>query len=393
MYFPRGGMRNIGRRSESTYHRRHGGRRGRGGIDGWAMLLLIDLGGRIMNMPNKPPVTLGIMLGCLCIHFLPFIADYVDLSSVCLMPVAILFELRRRRLLNVAIRTLGSPFFHAGDLHLVYNMGVLFMRGSAMEQSEGSRLYAIMLLQVLILSQILIIFASVFLANLADMEELNHACIVGFSGVLFALKYIQSHRSPDHMEHIMSFRIRSRYVVWAELLINYLVIPNSSLLGHLCGILAGVLYEHVQLLRGTLSNIMSESFSTTFFTVPPSYTYASGQAVASPARVSAEREHYFPPYDNADTSDNEALAAEEEKMVQEAMRLSLLDIGEVPPPEAKSTTDVCTSVSSGGNDSWVDVADVFEAEEEKKEEDISGFQEHDYSSPLRQRRIRRFMNG
>ncbi len=389
MHFPRGGMRNIGRRSGSRY----GGCRGRGGIDGWAMLLLVDLGGRIMNMRNKPPVTLGIMLGCLSIHFLPFIAGYVDLSSVCLMPAAILFELRRRRLLDVAVRTLGSPFFHANDLHLAYNMGVLSMRGSAMEQSEGSWLYAIMLLQVLILSQVLLIFASMFLANLADMGELNHACIVGFSGVLFALKYIQSHRSPDHMEHMMSFRIRSRYVVWAELLINYLAIPNSSLLGHLCGILAGVLYEHVQLLRGTLSNVMSEAFSTTFLTVPPSYTYASGQAAASPARISAGREHSFPPYDNADTSDDEALAEEEEKMVQEVMRLSLLDIGEVSPPEAKSTTDVCASGSSGGSDSWVDVSGAFEAEEEKKEEDISGPQEHDYSSQLRQRRIRRFMNG
>ncbi len=387
MRFPRGGMRNIGR--GGRYRGRHGGR---GGIDGWAMLLLIDLCGRIMNMPRKPPVTLGIMLGCISIHFLPFARDHVDLRSICLMPAAILFELRRGRLLDVAVRTLSSPFFHSSDLHLAYNMCVFFLRGSAMERREGSRLYALMLLQVLVLSQILIIFATMFLENLTDVRGFNHACIVGFSGVLFALKYIQSHRSPNHMEHILSFQIRSRYVVWAELLINYLVVPNSSFLGHLCGILAGALYEHMPLSGGALSNIMSVVFPPTFFTAPPSYTYASGRADASPARVSTEREHSFPPYDSADASDDEALAAEEEKMVQEAMRLSLLDIGEILPSEEKSTTDVCASESNGDSDSWVHVSDAFEAEEENKEGNTSLSQDHDHSSQLRQRRIRRFMN-
>ncbi len=388
--FLHGGMRNI--RHARSHRRRHGGHRGRDGIDGWAMLLLIDLGGRIINMPNKPPVTLGIMLGCISIHFLPFIADYVNLSSVCLIPAAILFDIRRGRLLNVAARTLGSPFFHASDLHLVYNMGALFMRGSTMEQGEGSRLYAIMVVQVLILSQVLIIFASVVLAKLADMEELNHACIVGFSGVLFALKYIQSQRNLDQMQHIMSFRIPSRYVVWAELLIIRLVVPNSSLLGHLCGILAGVLYENVQFLRETLSNIISEAFSTIFLTVRPSYTYASGRAAARPVSPSVGREYSFPSSGSDDTTGDEALAAEEERMVQEATRLSLLDIDEFAPPVAEPTSDLCASVASSDADSWVEVLDVSQAGEEKKEEGISGSQERDCSSELRQRRISHFLN-
>ncbi len=388
--FLHGGVRNIG--YGRNRHRRRGGHHGRDNIGGWTMLLLIDLAGRIINMPNKPPVTLAIMLGCMSIHFLPFIADYVNLSSVCLMPAAILFDLRRGRLLDVAARTLGSPFFHAGDLHLMYNMGVLFMRGSTMENSEGSQLYAIMVMQVLILSQVLTILASVVLAKFTDMEELYHDCIVGFSGVLFALKHIKNQRNPDQMERILSFRIPSRYAVWAELLLLRLVAPNSSFLGHLCGILAGVLYENVQFLRETLSNIISEALPTISSTVRPSYTYASGQTAARPVSPSVGREYSFPSSGGGDITYDEALAAEEERMVQEATRLSLLDIDEFPPQAMEPTPELCPSVVSGGSDSWENISDVSQPEEENKEEGISGSQEHDNSSELRQRRTRHFLN-
>ncbi len=378
---------NIRRRRHAHHHL------GRNGRNGWAILLLLDLGGRIMNMPNKPPVTLGIMLGCISIHFVPFIVNYVDLNNVCLMPARILFDVRWGRLLGVAVSMLGAPFVHVSDLHLAYNMGVLLLRGSKMEQSEGSRLFAILVAQVLILSQILTVIVSVFMAKLADMEELNHDCVVGFSGVLFALKYIQSQRSPDEMERILSFQVPNRYVTWVELLIIHLVVPNSSLLGHLCGIFAGILYEHWQFLRETLSNILSGAFPTTVLPVPPSYTYASCRAGDRHVSSSVGSAHSFPSYDSDDTADDAVFAAEEERMVQEALRLSLLDIGEAPPPDVESPTDMHASVGSGDSDSWVDVSVAFQGEEEKKEGGIPRSQQHDCPSELRQRRTMHFVNG
>ena len=48
---------------------------------------------------------------------------------------------------------------------------------------------------------------------------------------------------------IYNFRIRSRYMVWLDLLIASILIPNASFIGHLSGILAGhTIYNYFSLI-------------------------------------------------------------------------------------------------------------------------------------------------
>ncbi|CAB3372928.1 Hypothetical predicted protein [Cloeon dipterum] len=58
-------------------------------------------------------------------------------------------------------------------------------------------------------------------------------CAVGFSGVIFALKVLTSEQQDTSM----------RYAVWSELILIYLMVPGSSFMGHLAGILAGGRYD------------------------------------------------------------------------------------------------------------------------------------------------------
>ena len=68
---------------------------------------------------------------------------------------------------------------------------------------------------------------------------------VGFSGVIFGLKAILNALDENAvgfgMERFFSFRLPWSEIVWVELLIAQIMVPNASFLGHLSGIFAGML--------------------------------------------------------------------------------------------------------------------------------------------------------
>ena len=64
--------------------------------------------------------------------------------------------------------------------------------------------------------------------------------IVGFSAVLFSLKFILN-QQEDTMSSIYGLHVASKYICWLEVFIIQMIYPNASFLGHLCGIVAGAL--------------------------------------------------------------------------------------------------------------------------------------------------------
>ena len=75
-----------------------------------------------------------------------------------------------------------------------------------------------------------------------------HQCAVGFSGVLFALKVLVNHYFSDQHQQgettLFFDIIPKQAAIWMELLIIQLIVPKASFLGHLAGILAGLVYLH-----------------------------------------------------------------------------------------------------------------------------------------------------
>lgn len=61
-----------------------------------------------------------------------------------------------------------------------------------------------------------------------------HSCAVGFSAVLFSLKYVLNATSAGHT-NVGGFNVPTRQAAWAELVLISLMSPNASFLGHLCG--------------------------------------------------------------------------------------------------------------------------------------------------------------
>uniref|UniRef100_K3WGF9 Peptidase S54 rhomboid domain-containing protein n=1 Tax=Globisporangium ultimum (strain ATCC 200006 / CBS 805.95 / DAOM BR144) TaxID=431595 RepID=K3WGF9_GLOUD len=59
---------------------------------------------------------------------------------------------------------------------------------------------------------------------------------IGFSGVLFALKVLLNHNSPT-FSSVYGFQVPTKYAAWLELVVIHYLVPHSSFMGHMCGIL------------------------------------------------------------------------------------------------------------------------------------------------------------
>ncbi|GJN38003.1 hypothetical protein PR202_gb27009 [Eleusine coracana subsp. coracana] len=148
-----------------------------------------------------------------------------------------------------------SPFYHLSETHLFYNMTSLLWKGIQLETSVGSAEFASMVAALLGLSQGITLLLSKGLLLLGDdTSYFSHAA--GFSGVLFGMKVVLNAWSDDFV-YLHGMVIPSKYAAWAELILIQAFIPDTSFIGHLGGILAGLVYlwlKRIQRVRPTDSS-------------------------------------------------------------------------------------------------------------------------------------------
>ncbi|CAL8464708.1 g4243 [Coccomyxa elongata] len=236
-------------------------------------------------MEHRPPVTLGLVAGMVLLYFQPQgLVQYVpSVSNACLQPFQILEGWQWTRLL-------WSAFLHADDIHLFYNMSSLLWKGAQLEPDLGSMRFLGLVGELLLLSHVatvgLAAAAAKVLPDLAGVQYYS-SCAIGFSAVLFALKVVLSHRTPG-WSYIGGIALPTKYVCWAELAYIQLLTPKASFLGHLGGILAGLLHVHVIEGGGTMLPELWESqgFTGRPFAGEPRFATVNGEP--GPARSAAE---------------------------------------------------------------------------------------------------------
>lgn len=217
-------------------------------------------------------------------------------------------------------RLLLSPFHHADDWHLYFNMVSLLWKGTRLEQRLGSVLFALITAVFSQLIGVVYVLLELILAETMDDPSYRMQCAVGFSGVLFALKVLNNHYYPGGSTNVFGIQVPNKYACWAELVAIHILSPGTSFIGHLSGILVGLLYTH-----GPLRTILGTAVS--FFTNDrparqQSYNY-SGHA--------RYPEYQFQENSTPGTYDMYTGGLNEEEQLQQAIRESLNDPGRRVP--------------------------------------------------------------
>ncbi|KAJ0091815.1 hypothetical protein Patl1_24699 [Pistacia atlantica] len=168
---------------------------------GMLPLLALHAFNEYYRLPWKPPVTAALLATNTLIYIRPAILDSLlpPIDQVWFNPHLILKHRDLKRLFL-------SAFYHVGESHLVYNMMSLLWKGIQLETSMGSTEFASMVV-----------------------------ALVGMSQVI-----LNSH--SENYTNVYGFIVPARYAAWAELILIQMFVPGVSFLGHLGGILAGILY-------------------------------------------------------------------------------------------------------------------------------------------------------
>ena len=130
----------------------------------------------------------------------------------------------------------------------------LAWKGLELEKRLGSAKFLVTLIILTLVSSIFYVVLAVAGADLLEDHSLMTQCAIGFSGVLFGMKVLNIHYSNQEQQRtsFFGFLVPMKFAVWLELIIIQVMVPNSSFMGHLAGILAGLVF-----VKGPLPTILS----------------------------------------------------------------------------------------------------------------------------------------
>ncbi|XP_077564286.1 uncharacterized protein LOC144179718 [Haemaphysalis longicornis] len=186
-----------------------------------------------------PPVTLLIVLAQVTVYLKLFNMPWRGLSDACISIDTVIFRKQWLRILYGTVE-------HAHSLHLYFNMVSFLWKGMVLENMLGSGQFLYIVSLITVLCGGTQVGLNYLLGTFVDSSFYYH-CTVGFSGVIFALKVLDNGYFPGQGRRVMGIDINlpSGYVVWLELVLMQVIVPNASFVGHLAGILVGLAYIHI----------------------------------------------------------------------------------------------------------------------------------------------------
>ncbi|XP_064470192.1 rhomboid-related protein 4-like [Ornithodoros turicata] len=201
------------------------------------LLLLIHILFKV-GLVNIPPVTLRtvILLSCIYMHVVDL--PWATPLEVCVGVEPVVFK-------DEWWRIFCGPLEHADSLHLYCNMVSFIWKGTILETELGSRTFMYVLCAFTVLTGLMFVLLEYICGVFIDKGHFDR-CAVGFSSVVFSLKVLNNHYFPGKTPRILNIDLAlpSGYVVWVELVVNQIISPNSSFIGHLSGILIGLLFVY-----------------------------------------------------------------------------------------------------------------------------------------------------
>jgi membrane associated rhomboid family serine protease len=142
-------------------------------------------------------------------------------------------------------RIISTAFFHLSLMHIAFNSMTLHNAGSAIEARTGTLSFALATLALVPACGIMNAAVSA-LFNVLGYDQYMKECAAGFSGVLFAYVTMQAlHRDSSAYSIYGFFTVPAKWYPLCMLVITQVLLPGSSFVGHLGGVLAGALFSAI----------------------------------------------------------------------------------------------------------------------------------------------------
>lgn len=154
-------------------------------------------------------------------------------------------------------RIVSSCFFHGSLIHIGMNMMSTAAISSMVERRLGTLNYILTVLWSVLLTGVLYVSIAVAAQVLLAHDDLMYSHSLGFSGIMFHLLVLESNMTPNAQRSVFGFaNVPSQAYPVVMLVVMQFIMPNISFVGHLCGILVGMLH-----LYGVLDLVLlKESF-------------------------------------------------------------------------------------------------------------------------------------
>ena len=125
-------------------------------------------------------------------------------------------------------------------------MSGLLVFGVDVEKTYGTAFYTALHFGLMVISHTLYMTFSIIMINFIPISlrggpDNYFTCTIGYSNVLFGLAMIFSFIGDGNVNFLGICYLEKKYVPWYYMLLIYVTIPNSSFLGHFCGIIAALL--------------------------------------------------------------------------------------------------------------------------------------------------------
>ncbi|KAJ3040863.1 hypothetical protein HDV00_010323 [Rhizophlyctis rosea] len=204
------------------------------------------------HLSSLPLATQLISGACILIELLRLIFGSTWIESLCFAPNAGL---------SLIYRTNAATFLHANPFHLVVNVIAFLTVAPRIEKAHGT----LQTLQMAFLLPSITAIPHSLIAVIADFIMKPRTatggyvseCTVGLSGLIFAFITIDVHERPSPRTIFGMMTIPSQITPWVLLIVAQLIFQNASFLGHLSGILAGLIFLSGYINRLRLSSSLA----------------------------------------------------------------------------------------------------------------------------------------
>ena len=136
-----------------------------------------------------------------------------------------------------------SNISHFSFIHMFMNMISFYTLGMYLERRLGYKFFLYMIIYFGLASSIIHVFITFMQYYLFDYYYFYYSGSLGFSSIIFGLKYWY-YLMTKRPKIMYGFLVQSKYIIWVELLLVTILLPGTSFIGHLSGILAGMLLNY-----------------------------------------------------------------------------------------------------------------------------------------------------